>query len=68
MSGTDTRKARLCASSLAMLLRILALGMAVAAGFAEDSVDMDDEAVFREALGPKIREHDPAALKAGHWT
>jgi hypothetical protein len=24
--------------------------------------------VFREALGPKIREHDPAALKAGHWT
>jgi len=68
MSGTDTWKARLCASSFAMFLRILAVGMVVAEGFAEDSFDMDDEEVFREALGPKIREHDPAALKAGHWT
>jgi hypothetical protein len=68
MSGTDTWKARLCASSFAMFLRILAVGMVVAEGFAEDNLDMDDEEVFREALGPKIREHDPAALKAGHWT
>ena len=68
MSGTDSWKPRLCASSFAMFLRILAVGMEVAGGFAEDSFDMDDEEVFREALGPKIREHDPAALKAGHWT
>jgi hypothetical protein len=68
MSGTDSWKPRLCASSFAMFIRILAVGMAVAEGFAEDNFDMDDEEVFREALGPKIREHDPAALKAGHWT
>jgi hypothetical protein len=68
MSGTDTWKARLCASSFAMFLRILAVGMDVAKGFPEEDIDMDDEQVFREALGPKIREYDPAALKAGHWT
>ncbi len=68
MSGTDTWKPRLCASSFAMFLRILAVGMDVAKGFPEEDIDMDDEQVFREALGPKIREHDPAALKAGHWT
>jgi hypothetical protein len=68
MTGTDTWKARLCASSFAMFLRILAVGMDVAKGFPEEDIDMDDEQVFREALGPKIREYDPAALKAGHWT
>ena len=68
MSGTDTWKPRLCASSFAMFLRILAVGMDVAKGFPEEDIDMDDEQVFREALGPKIREYDPAALKAGHWT
>jgi len=68
MSGTDTWKPRLCASSFAMFLRILAIGMEVAKGFPEEDIDMDDEQVFREALGPKIREYDPAALKAGHWT
>ena len=68
MSGTDTWKPRLCASSFAMFLRILAVGMDVAKGFPEQDIDMDDEQVFREALGPKIREYDPAALKAGHWT
>ena len=68
MSGTEVWKPRLCASSFAMFLRILAVGMDVAKGFPEDDIDMDDEQVFREALGPKIREHDPAALKAGHWT
>jgi len=68
MNGTDTWKPRLCASSFAMFLRILAVGMEVAKGFPEDDIDMDDEQVFREALGPKIREYDPAALKAGHWT
>jgi hypothetical protein len=68
MSGTDLWKPRLCASSFALFVRILALGMEVAEGFAEDDLDMDDEQVFRDALGPKIRQYDPAALKAGHWT
>lgn len=68
MSGTDQWKPRLCASSFALFVRILALGMEVAQGFAEEDLDLDDETLFREALGPKIRQHDPAALKAGHWT
>lgn len=68
MSGTDSWKPRLCASSFALFIRVLALGMEVAQGFAEDNLDMDDEQVFRDALGPKIREYDHAALKAGHWT
>jgi hypothetical protein len=68
MSGTDTWQARLCASSFALFLRILAIGMEVARGFKVDDYDVDNEQVFREAIGPKIREVDPAALKAGHWT
>jgi len=68
MNGTEQWKAKLCASSFAMFLRILAVSMDVARGFPEENLDMDDEQVFREALGPKIREYDPAALKAGHWT
>lgn len=68
MSGTEQWKPRLCASSFAMFLRILAVGMEVAKGFPEEDIEYDDEQVFREALGPKIREYDPAALKAGHWT
>jgi hypothetical protein len=68
MNGTEIWKPRLCASSFAMFLRILAIGMEVAKGFPDRDLDVDDEQVFREALGPKIREYDPAALKAGHWT
>jgi len=68
MSGTDTWKPRLCATSFALFIRILAVGMEVAEGFAEDDVDPDDEQTFRDALGPRLREYDPAALKAGHWT
>jgi hypothetical protein len=68
MSGTEQWKPRLCASSFALFIRILALGMEVAEGFADEDLDIDDESVFREALGPKIRQHDPAAVKAGHWT
>ena len=68
MSGTDVWKPRLCATSFALFLRILAIGMEVARGFGDGDLDMDDEQVFRESLGPKIREYDPAALKAGHWT
>ena len=68
MSGTETWKPRLCASSFALFLRILALGMEVAEGFAGDDLDVEDEQVFRDALGPRIRQYDPAAVKAGHWT
>jgi hypothetical protein len=68
MSGTEQWKPKLCASSFAMFLRILAVAMEVAGGFPEEGLDMDDEQVFRESLGPKIRAYDPAALKAGHWT
>jgi hypothetical protein len=68
MNGTETWRPRLCASSFAMFLRILAIGMEVAKHFPDRGLDVDDEQVFREALGPKIREYDPAALKAGHWT
>jgi hypothetical protein len=69
MSGTDTWKPRLAATSFALFVRILALGMEVAEGFAdEDDLDVDDEQVFRDTLGPRLREYDPAALKAGHWT
>jgi len=68
MSGTEQWKPRLCASSFAMFLRILAIGMEVAKGFPEENLDIDDEQVFRESLGPRIREYDPAAMKAGHWT
>lgn len=68
MSGTDTWQAKMCASSFAMFLRVLAVTMEVAEGFNESQPDYEDEFVFREALGPKIREYDPAALKAGHWT
>jgi hypothetical protein len=68
MSGTEVWKPRLCASSFALFLRILAVGMEVARGFAEDNVDPDDEQTFRDAFGPRLREYDPAALKAGHWT
>jgi hypothetical protein len=68
MSGTDNWKPRLCASTFATFLRILAIGMEVAKNFPDRDVDMDDEQVFREQLGPRIREYDPAAAKAGHWT
>jgi hypothetical protein len=68
MSGTDTWQPKLCASSFALFLRILSVAMDVASGFSEDDYDIDNEQVFREALGPKIREYDPAAMKAGHWT
>lgn len=68
MSGTETWQPRLCATSFALFLRILSIGLDVAGGFDVDDYDVDNEQVFREALGPKIREYDPAALKAGHWT
>ncbi len=68
MMGTDSIKPVLCASSLQQFLRILATDMEVATGFGNGVLDDDDEAIFREALGPKIKTIDSAALRAGHWT
>lgn len=68
MMGTDTLKPVLCASSFQQFLRILATAMEVATGFGNGVLDDDDEAIFREALGPKIKTIDSAALRAGHWT
>jgi hypothetical protein len=68
MMGTDSVKPELCASSFQQFLRILATSMEVATGFGEGVMDDDDEAIFREALGPKIKTIDSAALRAGHWT
>ena len=68
MTGTETIKPELCASSFQQFLRILSTSMEVATGFGEGLMDDDDEAIFREALGPKIKTIDSAALRAGHWT
>jgi len=68
MTGTDSLKPELCASSFQQFLRILATGMEVATGFGDAVLDTDDEAIFREALAPKIKTIDSAALRAEHWT
>jgi hypothetical protein len=68
MSGTETWQPKLCASSFALFIRILAIALEVTQGFDVDDYDMDNEQVFREALGPRVREFDPAAVKARHWT
>jgi hypothetical protein len=68
MMGTDSLKPELCASSFQQFLRILATSMEVASGFGGAVLDDDDEAIFREALAPKIKTIDSAALRAGHWT
>ena len=68
MSGTDTWQAKLCASSFVTFLKIQAVAMSVADDFDLDDYDPDNERVFREASGHRIREVDPAAFKAGHWT
>jgi hypothetical protein len=68
MSGTDAWQPKLCASTFATFLRILAINLEVARDFDIDDYDMDNERVFREAVAPRIREYDPAAVKAGHWT
>lgn len=67
MVGSN-KKPTLCASNFSCFLRILATTMEVAKDFPADAVDPDDEDIFREALGPKIRIVDPAALREGHWT
>ena len=68
MSGTEQWQPKLCASSFAMFLRVLAIHVEVSRGFDIDDYDADNERVYREAVRPKIREYDPAAVKAGHWT
>jgi hypothetical protein len=68
MSGKDVWQPKLCASTFAMFVRILAINLEVAQGFDVDDYDSDNENLFREAVGPRIREYDPAAVKAGHWT
>jgi SMI1 / KNR4 family (SUKH-1) len=68
MSGAGRWEPRLCGSSFAQFLRILAAGMEVAQGFGEAMMDDEDEAAFREAFGQKIKTIDAAALRAGHWT
>ncbi len=68
MTGTDTFKPSLCASSFQQFLRILATAMEVATGFGEAVLDDDDERTFREAMAPKVKTIDSAALRAGHWT
>lgn len=68
MSGTERWDPHLAASSFVQFLQILTVAMEVAEGFGEADLGVDDEDVFREALGPRIRTLDPAALRAGHWT
>jgi hypothetical protein len=68
MSGTESLKPLLCASSFASFVQILATAMEVAEGFDENALDPDDEQIFREALTPKLRVIDAAALREGHWT
>ncbi len=68
MTGTESLRPELCASSLQQFLRILATSMEVASGFGEAVLDDDDERTFRETLAPRIKTIDSAALRAGHWT
>lgn len=67
MVGSN-RKPTLCASNFACFLKILATSMEVAMDFPANASDPEDEDIFREALGPKIRLVDAAALREGHWT
>jgi hypothetical protein len=68
MSGQDRWAPTLAASSFAQFLRILSTAMEIAAGFGDAIMDDEDEDSFREALGPKVKVIDSAALRAGHWT
>ena len=68
MSGQERWAPTLAASSFAQFLRILSTAMEVAAGFGDAIMDDEDEDAFREALGPKVKIIDAAALRAGHWT
>lgn len=68
MSGQERWQPTLAASSFAQFLRILSTAMEIAAGFGDAIMDDEDEDSFREALGPKVKVIDAAAMRAGHWT
>ncbi len=68
ISGQPRWVPTLVASSFAQFLRILQTAMEIAAGFGDAIMDDEDEDSFREALGPKVKVIDAAALRAGHWT
>ena len=68
MSGQDRWAPTLAASSFAQFLRIISTAMEIAAGFGDAIMDDEDEDAFREALGPKLKVIDTAAMRAGHWT
>ena len=68
MSGQDRWVPTLAASSFAQFLRIVSTAMEIAAGFGDAIMDDEDEDSFREALGPKVKVIDTAAMRAGHWT
>lgn len=68
ISGQTRWVPTLAASSWAQFLRILQTAMEIAAGFGDAIMDDEDEDSFREALGPKVKVIDPAAMRAGHWT
>ena len=68
ISGQTRWVPTLAASSFAQFLRILSTAMEIAAGFGDAIMDDEDEDSFREALGPKVKVIDAAALRAGHWT
>lgn len=68
MSGQERWTPTLAASSVAQFLRILSTAMETAAGFGDAIMDDEDEDSFREALGPKVKIIDAAAMRAGHWT
>jgi hypothetical protein len=68
MSGQERWNPTLVASSFAQFLRIVSTAMEIAAGFGDAIMDDEDEDAFREALGPKLKVIDAAAMRAGHWT
>jgi hypothetical protein len=67
MTGTSSIEPVLCATSFNTFVQILGAAMELAEGFGSDP-DPDDERIFNEALRPKLRLIDPAALRHGHWT
>ncbi|MDB4996482.1 MAG: hypothetical protein JWM74_3914 [Myxococcaceae bacterium] len=68
MSGQDKWNPTLAASSFAQFLRIVSTAMEIASGFGDAIMDDEDEDSFREALGPKVKIIDAAAMRAGHGT
>jgi len=68
MSGQERWNPTLAASSFAPAVVTDAFERQIAAGFGDAIMDDEDEDSFREALGPKVKVIDAAALRAGHWT